>query len=221
MDYATLISEIYIQTGRPDLVNETAAALRSATLAAHSLNDLDLDESLVVMSCTGSDGLYNVRLSDVSNNNIYHLITAGETTDYGIVVVAEPEPDTTAPVIRKILNIWACDGLGKFLYELPRVPPAEVFGRGGFLQYGYRQAGANLSIRVGDELEFIAISYLGMPSTAEATYSSWIAEAAPYYLVHMAAAALLGPVIGKVEEANAQRSIAQGHLPAIYEHIRG
>ena len=216
-----IITEVYTQTNRPDLVAPTLAAVRSVTAGAHALNDFDLDEAIAVLWATGDSAYeWKLPLSEISNSSIYQIVDYG--SKYHLVVIDTNTPDVGAPPVRRILTVWAVDTNGDILYELVRQTPGEIFDKFGNKKQGvYRLIGGALSIRTEEPVAGVAVQYLAAPVLTEAGWNSWITDVAPWYIVHMAAAAVLGPVCGKVDEANQQRMFAQQHLASILEHIRG
>lgn len=222
MTLQEIIAEVYTQTNRPDLTGPTLAAVRSATAAAHTSGDYDLDEAIAVLPSTAGAGQteWRLPLSEISNSSVYQIVDYGSR--YHLVVIDTETPDVGAPPVRKILTVWAANAVGDLLYELKRQTPGEVFDQYGTQHVGvYRVIGGALSIKTAEPVASVAVQYLAMPVLTEAGWNSWITDVAPWYVVHMAAAAILGPVCGRSDEARQQQAMAQMHLAAIYEHVRG
>jgi hypothetical protein len=196
--------------------------VRSVTAAAHSSSDYDLDEATAVLFSTAGAGQTEWRLpiSEISNSSVYQIVDYG--SKYHLVVIDSDTPDVGAPPVRKILTVWAANAVGDLLYELKRQTPGEVFDQYGTQHVGvYRVIGGALSIKTAEPLEAVAVQYLAQPNLTEAGWNSWVTDVAPWYIVHMASAAILGPVCGKSDEARQQQAMAQMHLAALYEHVRG
>lgn len=223
MTLAEIIQEVYVQTGRPDLVSETAAAVRSVTMQAHSINEFDLDEYTTILTNPDpTKTLVTISLDQVSNSNIYHLATS-PTGIYHLVIAdgAAGEPANVAPPVRKILAVCTLDDNLTPVAELRRLPPSTNFDMYGLAEVDmYRVVGSSITFRTVEPVKQVAVQYLSHPKVTANTVESWIFTAAPYYIIHMAAGAILGPICGKLDEANAQRQMASTHLGSILDHIR-
>jgi hypothetical protein len=167
---------VYSITNRPDLVAETALAVRQATLAAHR--------------------------SDYYKKDIVEVITPSASPAQSIYQLDIP---TLFPNWRNFAYIRPYDSVTQspvnFLLE--PIAPAGIFDEYLIEKTGvYYTAGTNLNIRLAAAIDSFIVGYYANPVlTPEGSYESWIARQQPAVIV-LDAAKRIFEMIGYIEAAN-------------------
>ena len=145
-------------TNRPDLVNETALAVKAATLKAHQSDDYIKDFAEYAVTFSSAD--------------FY------QTMDYKSVI----------PLWRKPRYLRKHDGSapGKFLTYIEPEKVVDEFGASR--QDIFYIAGANLQIRSSDSLQYLLVGAYINPIVTSVGYNSWVADDYPFAIVYEAAA---------------------------------
>lgn len=183
MTLSELIQEVYTLTGRPDLVNETAAAIRAATLKAHQSDYYykDIFESGIAFSTAAF----------VQNLDYRALIANWKSLKY------LRKYDITSGVPGKELTIV----LPENIFDEYSIQKDDIcYGAGAFIQI-------NSSTQ---EQYYLMGCYLN-PIITPAGYSSWVALDHPYYIIFDAAATVF-KTIGKDDEATTYRALVMEQL---------
>jgi len=181
-----LIEQVYIITGRPDLVAETKQAVLRATLKEHS--SIDYPRDLVVTASIPLDntsGLWRYSLSEVTlglYGQLRKILTIRE--------VLSPMPDA----LHNFQGYWGD-------IEFHERAANNIFDAYQMEQqnYYYRQ-GNSINLAAIRAVTAIAIQYYKRPDLGTACYDSWIAGLFPY-VIYEAAAADIFKMVGKDEEA--------------------
>lgn len=162
--YDQMLSDILTLTARPDLENESALALRTATLSIHGRQNFPRDEVTNLVKLPNAAyqasldvqilfprlrGLSSIRLVDVNYAPIDNENGSIEIVEMGDIY--DPEYGTVKNNI-------------------------------GFL------AGTSLNIRTAIEAYGYLVSYYQLPQVRREQYSSWIAQLAPDVIIYQAAA---------------------------------
>ena len=181
-----LIEQVYIITGRPDLVAETKQAVLRATLKEHS--SIDYPRDLVITSTITLDntsGLWRYSLSE---------ITLGL---YGQLRKILTIREVLSPMLDALHNFQGYWGDIEFQERAAN----NIFDAYQMEQqnYYYRQ-GNSINLAAIRSVAAIAIQYYKRPDLGTACYDSWIAGLFPY-VIYEAAAADIFKMIGKDEEA--------------------
>jgi len=175
MQLSELVSEVYIQTNRPDLVDKTSSAIRAATLLAHH--------------------------SDFYNKDILETGIKFDTADYKQSLDTDIIPlYRKIKWIRKYDN--AAQIAGDFLTILT---PGELLDDYGCEKANIAyEAGQNLQMSSSTELEYLLLAAYVSPDVTSLNYNSWVADNFPFLIIH-AAAAKVFQSIGNLEQAKAQK----------------
>lgn len=185
MNLAELKTEVYSLTNRPDRVDETAAAIRSATLKAHQ--------------------------SDYYYKDIFELGLSFPTAEY----VQNFDYRSSIPTWRALKYFRKYDitaGVGTEGKELDIILPENVFDEYKIEKtdvcYG---AGAYIQIKSSTKQQLYIVGCYVNPVITDTGYSSWVALDHPYFIVFDAAATVF-KAIGKDEEASAYRGMVGEQL---------
>lgn len=182
--YNQLIADVYTLTARPDLVAETALAVRKATMKAH-LADFwvnDIIQALPVMPVISPGSLVSYRYTlDLTNAVTY-------------------------PFFRKITSVKEYNNpLTGQEIQFKSLDPTNLLDsyRLEDINY-YSQLGRSVSIRCNKALGTLAVNYYAYPDVTPATYNSWVADQFPDLIVEEATATIFNTV-GKDAEAKKLR----------------
>ena len=170
MTLAELIAEVYVLTGRPDKVAETAACVRKATLKMHSVDFFYRDLQEIVVSFT----------------------TPAYKQQYDL--------GANIPGYRAINYIreWNSVPLGSEII-LSAIPPDAILNEYGTEATDvWYVAGNQLNSKSSKLLTNVVLSYYKHPNITTNLYSSWIATEQPYAIIEEAAANLF-QMIGHAE----------------------
>jgi len=177
--YLALLDDMYALTGRPDLLAESALALRKATMKFH--------------------------LADLWKNDItFALITvpvldsSAESFRYTLDLTVS----ATYPLVRKVASISEYNvtptGYELQFTELDQDRIMDSYAI-EMVNYWY-QAGRQVSLRANKLLTTLRVNYYRFPDVAPTVYDSWIAEQFKDNIVVEAAATVFA-TIGKDAEA--------------------
>ena len=185
MNLAELKTEVYSLTGRADRTEETAAAIRSATLKAHQ--------------------------SDYYFKDLYEVGISFPTAEY----VQNFDYRATVPLWRSLKYIRKYDvvaGVGVEGLRLDVIAPENIFDAYGAEKtdvcYG---AGAYIQIKSSTKQQLYVVGCYVNPNITDAGYNSWVALDHPYFIVFDAAATVF-KAIGKDDEASTYRALVAEQL---------
>lgn len=172
MTLTELVAVVYTLTGRPDLVAETSAAIRKATLKMHSVDYFyrDLQEKIITFPTPSYKQQYDLGVNLPSYRALkyvrqWNAMPVG--TERYLTVI---EPDSIL------------DSYGKEATDIWYV------------------AGSNLNIKCRDLVTNLVIGYYKHPDITTATFSSWIAIEQPFAIIEEACATVF-QMIGHTEMA--------------------
>lgn len=187
-----LRDEVFLITGRPDREAETFSAIRSATLMAHQ-----------------KDFFYrDLRESGVDLQEEKYV----HSWDYRAMI-----PRWRAFKYFRKSDVSGADGCP---IELLSVEMA-LDAYGAEKQDAAYVAGDNLQINSSTLLRYARIGWYENPDVTQAGYTSWIADAHPFLLIHLAASQVFRS-IGRQEEAVSYRQLAQEELSnLIISNVQG
>lgn len=185
-DFNFLVSEVKTLTNRPDLVAETILAVKSATLQLHRRDFFAKDLVEVALIYPTSD-----YLQSIDYRNIFPKYRA-------LKYLRKFDPtNATFPDY----------GMGPF-FKL--ITPEQVLD-----SYFQTQtdvcylAGGNINLRSSTAIQYSAIGiYVNPTVETPETYSSWVADEAPYAVVYTATANLMGAVLRDTAGQNANNALA-------------
>lgn len=177
MTFAELLTEVYGLTTRPDLIDLTKSAIKSATLKAHQTDFYSKD--IYEKSFLLAGGLEYIKSLDyVSVIPNYRALKYMRLID---PTTSEPIQFITVLTPEEILDKWGRD----------KTDICYVAGR-------------ILEIKASIEFETVLMGSYVNPIVTEINYSSWVADLYPYAIIHEAARVVFG-TIGQQAEANTQR----------------
>lgn len=161
-DFNALVADVYSLTGRPDLVAETAIAVKSATLKAHQYDFYDRDIVETGIQFNAAAILQSLEYKE--------LLPRWRALKY--LRKYEPIGDTPGDFFEIIPVEKVLDS-----YKVTRENVAYL-------------AGLVIQIRSSEELQYCLLGAYVNPDITVATFSSWIAQDHPYAIVYEAAATI-------------------------------
>lgn len=183
MTLAELIQEVYTITGRPDRVNETLSAIKSATLKAHQ--------------------------SDFYYKDIFETGVNFQSAEF----VQQLDYRTLLPLWRAVKYIRKYDNTnavpGKFMDLLV---PENVLDRYTVEKANiYYAAGAYINLKSDTQEQYYLLGCYLNPDVTASGYNSWIAKDHPYMIIYDAAGSVFKS-IGKDDEAATYRGLVAEQL---------
>ena len=191
---ASIISMVYTETNRPDLVNETLQAVTEATLTAH-LSEYWFKD-IVEGQVTFTDPTQYIQTLDLTtlpqfrNVAYFRKNVPGPTAYAPAVDLEDSSYGTTVTVNSDSLVPW-----GYIYQELDEYSPDDLIDIYGWERGDiYYIAGTNMNIRSTTPLGNGQLGYYSFPLVGQGNYASWIASLYPYVIVYAAAGAVLGKI---------------------------
>jgi len=183
MNLAELQQEVYTITNRPDLVNETLTAIRSATLKLHQL-----------------DYFYK----DVFETGVVFIAPAyKQQLDYRALI----------PQWRALKYLRRTDSQGMDtgpFFEIVTVPELTIDQYQTNRDNICYVAGSLIQIRSSTEFQYAILGCYVNPNITVSGYNSWIALDHPYAIVFEAAASVF-KMIGETDQFAAYTRLAMEH----------
>jgi len=180
MTLTELQAEVYTLTNRSDLVSQTLAAVKAATLKLHQMDFYAKD--LVETAVSFPTAAYEQQLQYIVNFPRWRAlkyIRKVSSTDF-------------TPYGKPLTVLTPAQILDKFLITKEDV----VY-----------EAGLVLNIKCAEQVQYFLLGYYQNPDVTTGTYTSWIAQLYPYAIV-FDAAATVSKAIGKTEEEASYRLLA-------------
>ena len=175
MQLSELVSEVYVQTNRPDLVEKTSSAIRAATLLAHH--------------------------SDFYKKDILETGISFDTAAYKQSLDTDVVPRyRKLKWIRKYDNVSELPGEFLTVIDVPEILDDYGIERENIAY----EAGQNIQISSNTELQYMLMGVYVSPDVTSLNYNSWVADNFPYLIIHDAAAKVFQS-IGNLEQAKAQK----------------
>ena len=210
MTLTDLQNEVYIITGRPDLVNETLSGIRSATLKAHQSDYYwkDLYEVGVQFDTAAFQQQLDYRSIIPNWRSLKYMrkwtnpanVTVGPGGDY-LTTGTTSDP-----------NSWFDGNNLNMRRELEIVLPENVFDDYNLIKKNICYvAGAYININSATSEQYYLLGCYVNPNITVSGYSSWVALDHPYYIIFDAAGAVF-KAIGKDDEAAMYRKIGEEQL---------
>lgn len=194
MNFTDLVNEVYSLTNRPDLVNETQSAIRSATLRAHHLDFWPKD---LVEQYTGFTEASFYQQLPIQSIPLFR----------NIKYIRKYYPNGSDPIIVPG-NWYYSRGKnlpdGKFFEFLTPEATLDSYGVNK-VDVAYL-AGATIQIKSGDSFQYVLMGYYQHPNIVPATYTSWIAIEFPYAIVYDAVCTIF-KMIGYDEQYQAMQEL--------------
>ena len=163
MTLAELQAEVYLLTNRPDLVAQTSAAIRSATLKTHQLDYFYKDifeRSIVFPTDSYIQQLEYRPLFPRWRALKYLRKTTAQSFDDGVFFTVIPVPE--------------------FVEDSYRINQVDVCYVAGDL----------IQIRSSSKFQYLIVGCYRNPDITTGTYSSWVALDHPYAIIFEAAASI-------------------------------
>ena len=187
--FASLVTDVITLTNRPDLVNETNLAVKSAVIKAHQSDDYVKDLQDVSVQFTSADYF--------------------QTLDYKSVI----------PLWRKIRYARKYDAAGGAPGNfLKYIEPEKVTDEYGASRTDiFYVAGLNLQIRSKDPLQYLLLGVYLNPVTTAVGFNSWIADDHPFAIIYEAAATIF-KTIGYDEQVPIYRQMVTEQYQLLRQH---
>ena len=185
---ASIISDVYTLTNRPDLVGETALAVRAATIKAHQVDDWIKD--------------FQEQSIQFSSADYY------QTLDYKSVF----------PLWRKPRYIRILSSTGTPGTVLTYIEPEKVVDNFGANRVDvFYIAGAEVQIRTLAQQQYFAIGYYANPDVTISGFKSWIADDHPFAITYEAVATIF-KTIGYDEQVATYRQMVADQYQLLKQH---
>jgi len=186
--FASIVSDVYSLTNRPDLVNETALAVKAATLKAHQIDDWIRD--------------FNENSIQFSTADYY------QTLDF----------KSLFPLWRKPRYIRILDSSGTPSTILTYIEPEKVVDNYGANRVDvFYVAGAEIQIRTLAQQQYFALGYYANPNVTTTAYNSWIADDYPFAITYEAVS-ILFKTIGYDEQVPVYRQMVADQYQILRQH---
>jgi len=179
MTFAELLLEVYALTKRPDLVDLTTSAIRSATLRLHSSDFFPADIAETGIMFTSAEYLQQL--------DYYSLFPDFRAIKY--IRRTDSTGTEQGPFFDVIVTEQVLDGYGVNKENVCYL------------------AGQIIQIRSSTPVQYVLFGYYAYPNIVPATYGSFIAVMQPYAIVYDAAARIF-KAIGDTEQFAAYTALA-------------
>lgn len=186
MDLTELIAEVYILTGRPDRVNETLSAIKSATLTCHQSDFYYKD-------------IYETGIAFTSAAAVQELDYRSLLPQYRAFKYLrkyDPTTDTVGAILDLILPELVLDD-----YSVTKCDICYV-------------AGSQIKIKSSTAEQYYLFGCYIHPNITEEAFNSWIAIDNPWAIIFRAAG-IVFKSIGKDEEAAANKIMSDEQVQLI------
>lgn len=178
--YNNLVADVYALTKRPDLIAETALAIRKATMKAHQADmwKNDISTTLIALPVLPLGAQLSFRYAvDLTNTANFPLFRKVSSIDEYNNPLTGQELHFKELDSDRILDDYATEEVN----------------------YWY-QMGKQVNLRANKNLTYLSVDYYHYPNILPAAYTSWIAQEFPDIIVCEAAANIFR-TIGKDSEA--------------------
>lgn len=193
MNLTELQSEVYTQTNLPRLVNETLAAIRSATLKVHQRDYFYRDLKEVAIDLGTEDYVQSFEYRNLSPRWRALKYIRRALADGSVVA---PSLDVISPE-----NFMDS-------YNIARTNVAYV-------------AGDYLQIKCAEKLRYAVLGFYQNPAITTVGYSSWIAEDHPYAIIHEAAAIIFASVGDDTQARNQKLLAVECYQAVVATNVQG
>lgn len=181
MTFAELLAEVYLITSRPDLIDLTKSAVKSATLKAHQTDFYSKDIHETSFKFTTKD--YTHSLDIITEIPNYRALKYMRNYD---VATDSAANFFTVLTPEEILDEWGRE----------RTDVAYIAGR-------------EIKIKASVEFDTVLFGCYLNPVVTEADYSSWVADLYPYAIIHEAARVVFGTIAQAAEAASQRAFVAE------------
>lgn len=210
-----LITSVYTETNRPDLVAQTLQAIRASTLKLHTIDlfPKDIKEGQVVF-----DQLAYIQ--NIPTINIPRYRRTVHVRKYDPRYAAyQQNPTLDPPLLNGLPPLGYTYGPNERLKFLRQISPDNILDEYGVEKLDvWYQAGSQLWIKSATALQYALLGWYEFPNIDATTpdsgltypnYSSWVANERPYAIIYDAASAILQK-IGMTDAARKYDSPASG-----------
>lgn len=186
MTLAQLITAVYTETNRPDLVDETLQKILFSTLKMHNLDFFfkDIQTAEVIF-----DTAAYLQVLDTSSIPRFRSISYLRKNDPTLSVYQQN------PTILPPLFSLSQQSVAAETRVLTIIAPDDIFDEFGAEKYDVAyQAGNNICIKSSTSLQYVLAGWYKFPNldtAVPANFDSWIAVEHPYAIVYDAASAIL------------------------------
>lgn len=195
MNFAQLVTAVYTETNRPDLVAETSQAILEVTQSLH-LSDLyykDILEATIVFD----QSTWYLQALDLTSLPRFRQMGYVRKTDPSLTQAEQT--NTLPPVINDVLYPNSYYNL-RFNF-LKRVDIGDVLDRYGYEKLDiWYQAGTQINIKSSTPLQYVVVGWYAYPDigvvNGSPNFNSWIAVEYPYAIIYGAA----GTIFKKIGE---------------------
>jgi hypothetical protein len=190
MNFSQLVSAVYRETNRPDLVLRTQQAVMASTLKMHGMDFFFKD---ILTAQLKFDATNYVQTLDTTTLPFYRAISYIRKDDPAYLAY-ELNPYASTPVITSIDGSAIPVNLARAFLKI--ITPDDILDDYEFekIDVAY-QVGSTIMIRSSTSLLWALAGWYGWPncdiSNNGAAYNSWIAAEFPYAIVYDAASAIL------------------------------
>lgn len=207
MNYSDLVNEVYTLTNRPDLVNETASAVKSATLRAHHVDYFYKDIVEMSYQFPVLQFWQQLQLSQLPGfRSLKYLRKFYPGTSPQNPPQQDGSPNNLPPLYGGYYAPGANLPDGRF-FEI--ITPEEVLDSYGINRIDIAYIGGQtINLRSGDTFQTLLTGYYAHPSIIPANWNSWISAEFPYAIV-FAAAATVFKTIGYDEQNQQYQALMQ------------
>ena len=186
---ASIVADVYTLTNRPDLVGETALAVKAAVIKAHQSDDYIKDFAEYSIAFSASDYF--------------------QSLDYKSVIPLWRKPR----YIRKYDASGSSPGLMLTYIEPEKVVDEYNASR----QNVFYVAGSNIQIRTSDSCQYFLVGAYVNPDVTATGFNSWIANDHPFAIIYEAAA-IVFKTIGYDEQVPIYRQMVAEQLQILKQH---
>lgn len=188
MNLSAIISAVYTETGRPDLVDETLGKIISTTQALHMVDYYRRD---IRSARVGFDYLSYLQQLDKMSLPLFRKMAWIKRSDKNLFDpsnIQQPQGGQLPP----LYPFWA--SAGDDTKVLKQIDGDDIFNVNGFLKTDvFYQAGDQINMRSSWAFQWAQIGWYARPQlgSTDDTFVSWIADDYPYAIIYLSAGNLL------------------------------
>lgn len=187
--FSSIVADVYTLTNRHDLVNETALAVKAATLKAHQFDDWIKD--------------FNEYSIQFETSDYY------QSLDYKSVVPLWRKP--------RYVRIYDSSGGAPSTFLDYIVPEKVVDSYGANRTDVFYVSGSNLQIRTSAQQQYFLVGCYTNPDVSTSGFSSWIANDHPFAIIYEAVA-IIFKTVGQDEQVVTYRDMVKDEMTRLTQH---
>jgi hypothetical protein len=192
MNLSQLIAAVYVETNRPDLIQETLQSVLTATVSLHTCEQFpgDIQAAQFVFDTPA----YLLEI-DVESLPLFRSLSYARKNDPTLAQFQQ-NPTILPPLFNAATGAY---NIRQSMRMLKVVSPVDIFDEFGTEKQDVcYQAGQVIAVKSSSLLQYLLLGFYQYPNldvnNAGAAYSSWIANEFPYAIVYEAAGQLLASV---------------------------